>query len=148
MNSDCAKKAGVAVHPSWDLSRLWQAARADNQRSGPVSGGRREERRSDRRYPIEADLEYRITNRKRVIKTGSGRTVDISSNGILFESNLSLPRGLKIELSINWPALPATTSRIELLAEGRTVRGERNLTAVQIQKYMFRGRQRAGQSAG
>ena len=102
------------------------------------------ERRSDRRYPISADLQYRITNRRKVIETGSGRTVDISSNGVLFETRLPLPRGLKIELRILWPVVSAGSPRLELHAEGRTVRTQQNRTAVQIQKYAFQSQRRTG----
>lgn len=98
----------------------------------------RSERRATRRYPISSDLYYRILHRKKVIECGRGRTIDISSTGLLFESNLTLPRGLKIEICIDWPAL---SDRLELCAEGRIVRGKKNCTAVRIRKYSFREKQ-------
>ena len=102
------------------------------------------ERRADRRYPISADLQYRITNRRKVIEIGSGRTIDISSTGVLFESRVPLPRGLKIELRIMWPVVAGDSPKLELHAEGRTVRAQENCTAVRIEKYTFQSQKRSG----
>ena len=118
-----------------DFSRFRRAARTKPSGEQAHSG----DRRADRRYPINAALKYRITYRRKVIGTGPGRTIDMSSTGMLFESTSALPRGLKIEIWINWPALPAFNNRLELHAEGRTVRAQDNCTAVHIQKYTFRG---------
>jgi len=124
--------------PLWNISQLRQAASNDGPPTGASRGKGEVERRADRRYPINAELAYRITNRRRVITSGCGRTIDISSRGLLFESQIPLPRGLRIEVSIIWPTLPAGSSRLELLAEGRTVRTQQNCTAVQIKRYSFR----------
>jgi len=40
-----------------------------------------------------------------VVGTGSGRTVDLSNGGILFESDEGLPVGCGIEAAIAWPVL-------------------------------------------
>ena len=128
----------------WDISRLFHAGAGGSPGGISAQGVARTDRRSDRRYPISADLQYRITNRRKVIESGSGRTIDISSTGILFESRLPLPRGLKIELKILWPVLTAGSPRMELHAEGRTVRAQQNCTAVQIQKYAFQSQKRTG----
>jgi hypothetical protein len=122
-----------------------QAAPGDGQGTGTSREPRTPDRRSDRRYPINAEVRYCITNRQRVIQTGYGRIIDISSAGVLFESGLALPRGLKIELSIAWPALSSTSSKLELHAEGRTVRAEHNRTAAQIHRYTFRAAQTTSQ---
>jgi len=61
-------------------------------------------RRSNYRYPIRIDLEYRLLKGSRVLKAGRGRTVNFSSSGILFESEESLPPAMRIHLSIAWPA--------------------------------------------
>ena len=131
------EKAAMYLNPR-DRGQMRQAQPGDGQRGGSTKD-RKEDRRSDRRYPITAELEYRIISRRNLVKIGSGRTLDISSTGVLFESAIALPRGLRIELKINWPALPSTTNRIEIRAEGRTVRATNNCTAVRIQKYTIRG---------
>ena len=118
-----------------DISRLWQEALSESRRTSAHPS----ERRSDRRYPIRAELEYRITRGRKLIASGRGQTIDISSAGVRFESSFALARGMKIDLCIDWPALASSRKRLELHAEGHTVRAERNYTAVQIRKYSFRG---------
>ena len=65
------------------------------------------ERRSDRRYDISLELRWKVLRRKRTLDSGLGRTVDLSSGGILFETGRKLPVGLKVQLSIAWPVLAA-----------------------------------------
>jgi hypothetical protein len=96
------------------------------------------ERRATRRYSIEAKLEYRITRQDAVLQRGRGFTVNISSSGVLFECQLPLPVGRKVEVSILWPAHKNSANRLELFAEGRIVRSEQNQVAVQIKRYEFR----------
>jgi hypothetical protein len=136
------------VNPSRDRSRSLRAGARGHQNIGSTQGP--PDRRADRRYPIAAELEYRIINRGNVVKIGLGRTIDISSAGVLFESEIALPRGLKVELIISWPSLPTTSKRIEIRAEGRTVRADHKCTAVRIYKYTFRGAPApgAGEAAG
>lgn len=100
-------------------------------------GNSRADRRSDRRYPVSAKLEYHIRGHKTLTETGYGRTIDISNAGVLFESGIPLPRGLKVELQIHWPVAGANSNQVQLYAEGRTVRAQRNCTAVKILKYNF-----------
>ncbi len=100
-------------------------------------GTSRADRRSDRRYPVSAKLEYRIRGHQTIVGTGFGRTIDISNAGVLFESGIALPRGVKVELHIHWPVAGANSSQVQVFAEGRTVRAQRNYTAVKILKYSF-----------
>ena len=132
----------MQVNPFWDISET-----AANDRSVVDTPHRqRVDRRADRRYPINAKVEYRIANRRKVIETGYGRTIDISTTGVLFESRIPIPRGLKIVLIITWPASSPGASRLELHAEGRTVRTVYDCTAVQIQRCTFRRQQPAAES--
>ncbi|HJT86350.1 MAG TPA: PilZ domain-containing protein [Bryobacteraceae bacterium] len=108
----------------------------------PVSKPRRREpgeRRSGRRYRLALTVEYRFF-RHRQIEMGRGSTVNLSSDGILFESASALPVGSKIELSIAWPARLGNSVGLSLAVSGRTVRVHGNLTAVRILGYVFRTR--------
>ena len=96
------------------------------------------DRRKERRYPIDADVEYSLIYQGRTIETGRGRTVDASSNGILFESKRALPAGVQIELSIAWPVRLADRVALKLCVSGQTVRGRGNCTAVAIRRHVFR----------
>ena len=106
----------------------------------------RDERRSSRRYPIQIDLEYSLIRGQRVMGTGQGRTLNFSSDGVLFESDVALPLGTGIELSIQWPVLLRGQVGLALHATGRIVRAEGNRTAVRIDHHDFRiwPRRRAG----
>ena len=68
------------------------------------------DRREDRRYAIELGLKYKLIRRRRVLETGKGFTVDLSSGGILFEAERPLPLGLNVELLIDWPVLLHNTA--------------------------------------
>jgi hypothetical protein len=115
-----------------------QKARKYPRFAGTSHGSQSPERRSHRRYAIVAELQYRVMQRSRVMEEGSGHTVDISSDGVLFEALVALPPGLAIEVSIIWPAGGTKTKRLELHAQGYTVRAQRNCTAVHLSHYAFR----------
>ncbi|MBZ5624281.1 MAG: hypothetical protein LAQ69_37130 [Acidobacteriia bacterium] len=92
------------------------------------------DRRLDRRYPIDAELEYKLIQHRQMIETGHGRTVNVSSSGIMFESRCALPPEMYIEVSIAWPARLVA---LRLFAIGQTVRSQGKFTAVTIERHMF-----------
>jgi hypothetical protein len=79
------------------------------------------DKRSHRRYPITLDVEYKLLKRGRVIQIGSGKTLDISSHGVLFEANEALAPGDLIELKMTWPFLLEGVP-LKLALRGRVVR--------------------------
>ena len=102
--------------------------------------GRVQERRQSRRYAIETALEYRLMARGEVIGTGRGRTVDISSSGILFEAERTLPPQRIIHLSLDWPVRRDAGGTTELHVAGRTVRRRGRRTALVMERHEFRFR--------
>ena len=90
------------------------------------------DRRSDRRYPILLNLRWKLIHRKRVLDTGVGSTRDLSSGGILIESNRPLPKGFDVELAISWPVLLHNVAPMQLVVQGRIVRSERNGFAIRM----------------
>src|SRR5881227_2730113 len=80
------------------------------------------DRREDRRYPINLELRWKLIRRRKVRDTGSGRTIDLSSGGILFDASRPLPSGMNVELSINWPVLLHNVAPMQLVISGRIVR--------------------------
>ena|ERR1035437_645315 len=104
----------------------------------PLTEERGDDRRSCRRYPLESDVAYKIVRHKRVLEVGSGRTVNMSASGVLFQSTRALPVGESVELSIAWPARLDGTVHLQLCIKGRTVRSRSDSTAVQIQRHGFR----------
>ena len=96
-----------------------------------------EDRRDDRRYPIELDLRYKVVARGRNPVEGTGRTMNMSSGGVLFGGDQSLPAGASVELASNWPVLLQNTRPLTLLIVGRVVRAEDNRVAVKTNRYEF-----------
>jgi len=54
--------------------------------------------------------------------TGAGRTLDVSSGGVLFDATRPLPVGMNVELSISWPALLHNVAPLQLVISGRIIR--------------------------
>lgn len=99
------------------------------------------ERRSARRFPIQQDAVYKIQDHRLVAPgNGTGRTVDISSDGVLFETEQHLCSGKRVELTMNWPAELEGGCALKFVACGRVVRSEDNQAAMHIEHYVFRTR--------
>jgi hypothetical protein len=96
------------------------------------------DRRRDRRYQLQLELKWKLIRRRRVLDTGTGQTVDVSSGGILFEAGRHLPEGLNVELSITWPVLLHNVAPMQLVAMGRIVRGNGCQVAMQTTQHEFR----------
>ena len=96
------------------------------------------DRRHDRRYEIRLDVRWKLIRRRRVLETGVGQTIDLSSGGIHFETDRSLPVGLNVELSIAWPALLHNMAPLQLVAYGKIVRSLGSRTAIQMFQHEFR----------
>jgi hypothetical protein len=98
------------------------------------------QRRSDCRYPVDAEVFYTVIRQDGTAQAGRGRTVNISQSGLLFESTHALPPALDIELFIAWPARLKHLATVKLHAMGRTVRTQDGFTAVRILRCQFRTR--------
>ena len=96
------------------------------------------ERRNADRFPIEREVRYRILNKRNVNEEGSGTTVNISSNGVLFTTDQILIPGKRLEISISWPAQLDNKCQLKLVAKGRVARLEQGRAAIEIQQYEFR----------
>jgi hypothetical protein len=96
------------------------------------------ERRGSDRFPIEREVRYRILNKRNTIEEGTGKTINISSNGVLFTTDQILVPGKRLELSISWPAQLDNKCQLKLVARGRVARLEQGRAAIEIQQYEFR----------
>jgi PilZ domain-containing protein len=105
-----------------------------------------ENRRQDRRYQIEMELRYKLVTRGQLGIQGTGKTYDMSSGGILFESDQLLPVGSFVELSINWPVLLEDTCPLTLMVIGRVVRSDAKGSAIHTTRYEFLTRSRRAQA--
>lgn len=104
---------------------------------GPEQTQDADRRRADR-FAIEREIRYRALNKRGGEEAGEGKTVNMSSSGVLFTAPQILRPGRRIELAINWPAQLDNKCALKLVARGRIVRFENGLAAMEIQQYEFR----------
>jgi len=96
------------------------------------------ERRTDRRYDLALNVRWKLIRRRRVLDSGTGTTVDVSSGGLLFQTDRELPSGLNIELSIAWPVLLHNVAPLQLVVAGRVVRTVGQRVGVRMTQHEFR----------
>jgi hypothetical protein len=96
------------------------------------------DRRHSDRFPIERDVRFRILNKRGGDEAGEGKTLNISSSGVLFTSEHMLLPGRRLELDISWPVQLNNQVALKLVARGRVVRYEEGRAAIEIQQYEFR----------
>lgn len=96
------------------------------------------DRRHSDRFPIEREVRYRVLSKRSGEESGDGRTINISSSGVLFTADHILLPGRRMELSISWPAQLDNKCALKLVARGRVVRFEQGRAAIEIQQYEFR----------
>ena len=96
------------------------------------------DRRGDRRYRIDLELRWKLIRRRKLRDAGTGRTIDLSSGGILFDAGRPLPAGHHVELSINWPVLLHNVAPLQLVVMGKIIRGDGGRIGVQMIQHEFR----------
>lgn len=96
------------------------------------------DRRGADRFPIEREVRYKVLNKKNIDEMGAGKTLNMSSTGILFTAEHLLLPGKRLEVSISWPAQLNNKTPLKLVARGRIIRYEDGSAAMEIQQYEFR----------
>jgi hypothetical protein len=96
------------------------------------------ERRRSSRFPIEREVRYKTLSQRAEVIQGAGKTLNISSSGVLFTADHELPVGTRLEVSISWPAQLNEKCLLNLVARGRVTRQDGGNLALQIQQYEFR----------
>jgi hypothetical protein len=96
------------------------------------------DRRGSDRFPIEREVRYKVLSKRSADEAGSGKTVNMSSSGVLFTSEHFLLPGKRVEVSISWPAQLNNKTNLKLVARGRVIRCEDGKAALEIQQYEFR----------
>jgi len=96
------------------------------------------DRREDRRYQLQLECKWKLIRRRKVLDTGTGHTIDVSSGGLLFDAGRHLPEGLNVELSIAWPVLLHNVAPMQLVASGKIVRSSGRRVAIQTVAHEFR----------
>lgn len=96
------------------------------------------ERRDSERMPIEREVQYRVLSKRDGETVAAGKTLNISSSGVLFTTDQMLLPGRRLELAISWPAQLDNKCALKLVARGRVVRFEDGCAALEIMQHEFR----------
>ena len=102
------------------------------------------ERRRRIRFPLALVARYSVPTRLEI----EGRTVNISSAGVLITSTHDLSAGTSISVKIEWPVSLGNTRPLALHIRGTVVRCDPGLVAVRFSKYEFRTKPKPPDSAG
>jgi hypothetical protein len=98
----------------------------------------RRERRGFQRFRIECEVQYRVIG---IDLSGSGKTLNMSRNGVLLAIDRLLSPGLRVEVEIDWPVRVAGKIPMKLAIKGRIVRSQKNhvvVAGMTISWYEFR----------
>jgi hypothetical protein len=106
------------------------------------------ERRSKVRYPLDLSVRFRSISGS--LFSGAGRTVNVSSGGVLVVSPHIVSRheisvGVQVEMSIEWPSLLDGRIPLQLFAVGWVVRRGAVDFATSFERYQFRTMKRSSQ---
>lgn len=98
------------------------------------------DQRSRERYPISLELQYKLLRGGRVKQVGTGRTLNISSGGVLIETEDQLPSRGMVEIAMQWPFLLQGVCGLKLVMRGHIVRSVENprTTAIRAEFREFR----------
>lgn len=104
-----------------------------------ATGGprRRLERRAAKRFPLEQEVRFKLFNRGG-LDIGLGKTVNMSSRGLLIRTDHPLAPGDRLEVSVSWPVRLNNECPLKLVATGRVVRTQPGQAAILIERYEFR----------
>ena len=99
------------------------------------------DRRASNRLPIECDVHYKVLGTKKTVKqVGSGKSLNMSSGGVLFTTESGLKQGERIELEVSWAAQLDDRIPLKLVAIGVLVRTHERQAAMSIKRYEFKTR--------
>jgi hypothetical protein len=99
-----------------------------------------DEQRAPLRFPIQQDVRYQCVKGSRIFTIGVGKTLEIGSREVRFTTQQPLPRGQRMRLAMDWPAMLDDTCRMTLEIYGWILYSERGEAAVKIERYEFRTR--------
>ena len=94
----------------------------------------------DRKYPLILSLHYKIGGADGAFQTGSGRTLEMSRSGVLFEADQAVTESLYADLCIDWPASLSPSVGLTLRVRGPIEIADRNRATLILTNYEFRTR--------
>ena len=99
------------------------------------------ERRASVRFPIERQVRYRVSTPHFARVTGNGKTLNISSGGMLIATDHPLSAGWSVEVQVDWqekthPAIPARML-VAMCSVVRSESGTVALAGLKISRFKF-----------
>ena len=98
------------------------------------------ERRATPRYPVAAEVTWRLLYDRRSDHHGTGKSLNMSSSGILFTTPAPLEVGSNVEVCISWPVALNGNCPLKLVVTGKITRSDQATSALNILRYEFRTR--------
>jgi hypothetical protein len=98
-----------------------------------------QERRLSRRFPIDQAVSFKLKGQLSSV-SGEGRTVNLSSRGVLFRTDQMLDKGSAVQVEINWPVLLDNSRPLKLVARGPIVWCDGEQAAMKIEGWEFHTR--------
>jgi hypothetical protein len=93
-------------------------------------------RRRHKRWEFNRDLSFSFQAHGEIY-FGSGRTKDLSEDGVRFENDHDVPENIDIELRISWPVRLQDRCPLDLVVRGRLIRCDGRGTVVHIDTCEF-----------
>jgi hypothetical protein len=87
---------------------------------------------------LEREIRFTILGKRHSNDECIGKTINISSTGVLFTTDRILFPDDRLEISISWPAKLDGIHQLKLVAKGRVKRLERGRAAVAFERYVLR----------
>ena len=91
-------------------------------------------------FPIARQVSYCSLHHGKVLSTGTGKTLQISSREIQFMGSTRLQQGERVHLAVDWPALLDNRCLLKLEIWGSVIASRANVTEVRIAQHLFRTR--------
>jgi hypothetical protein len=101
------------------------------------------DRRSRARFPLRLTVRYRSLS-SRTLLVGAGRTVNMSSGGLLIasEEEALVSEGSRLQLVVDWPFLLHGITPLQLVVFCRVTRRLPEEFAVKLDQYQFKTKKR------
>src|SRR5215469_2465301 len=89
-------------------------------------------------YPIESEIEYKVSGRAKVLAAGHGLTVSMSKAKIRFKPEAPVVPGSWVEVWVDWPARLENRVGLRLHAHGEIGEPENGCAVLHIMRHDFR----------
>jgi PilZ domain len=96
------------------------------------------DRRADRRYQFDLQLQFQYTDERGVLHGSCGVTAELSRGGIRFFTEEPPPIGAYVEARVAWPFKLQNICPLELRVEGPVIRSQSGEVVLRMKDYEFR----------